>query len=232
MIKIRKSDERGYNDIGWLRSHHSFSFADYYDPRYMGYRSLRVINEDVIAGGGGFPMHGHRDMEIITYVVDGALEHKDSHGHTGIIRRGDVQRMSAGSGVQHSEMNHSPDQAVHLFQIWILPRTAGGKFIYKQKSFEEDLAQKKLVLIASGEPREGAIPVNQDVDLFISRIKAGDSLHYETMLERGLWMQIVRGRGQIDGHKVQAGDGVAVTEVSRVVFNAEQDSELLIFDLA
>jgi len=232
VIKVRKSHERGFNDLGWLKTYHSFSFADYHDPRFMGFRALRVINEDFIAGGGGFPMHGHRDMEIITYVVDGALEHEDSHGHSGVIRRGDVQRMSAGRGVLHSEFNHERGQAVHLFQIWILPRTAGGDFSYKQKSFERDLSEKKLVLVASGDPREGAIPVNQDVDFFISRLKAGDSLQYEAMPERALWLQVASGQAQVDGFAVGAGDGVALSGISRVKLGALEDSELLIFDLA
>lgn len=231
-MKIRKSQERGFNDIGWLKTYHSFSFADYFDPQHMGFRSLRVINEDTIAGGGGFPMHGHRDMEIITYVVDGALEHRDSHGHSGVIRRGDVQRMSAGRGVQHSEINHHRDQSVHLFQIWILPRTPGGDFSYKQKSFEKELSENKLVLVASGEPRDGAISVQQDVDFFIARVKAGESLQYEVMPERGLWWQMASGRGEIEGIALHAGDAVALTDTHRVKFVAQADSEILIFDLA
>lgn len=232
MIQVRRSNERGYNDLGWLKTHHSFSFGEYFDPRYTGFRSLRVINEDVIAGGGGFPMHPHRDMEIITYVVEGALEHRDSHGHSGVIRAGDVQRMSAGSGVSHSEMNHHSDQHVRLFQIWIVPAVNGGDFSYKQKSFENELREKKLVLVASGEPREGAISIRQDVDFYIARVKAGDFLQYEAMPERGLWLQVARGRGVVDETRVEAGDAVALTGVSRVRFSAEVESEILLFDLA
>lgn len=232
MIKLRKAAARGFADHGWLRTYHSFSFADYYDPEQMGFRTLRVINEDFVAGGGGFPMHGHRDMEIITYVIDGVLEHKDSHGNSLLIHPGEVQRMSAGTGVRNSEFNHSPDQPVHLLQIWILPRKNGLKFSYKQKSFVKLMQEQKLVLIASGEPREGAVSIAQDVDVFSGHVRAQESLQYAAMADRGLWLQMIKGCGQVDGFDVSAGDGLAMTDTSKFQFSATEDSEFLLFDLA
>ena len=231
MIRLRKAAERGFADHGWLRSFHSFSFADYYDSEHMGFRSLRVINEDFVAGGGGFPMHGHRDMEILTYVVDGVLEHRDSHGNAMLIHPGEFQRMSAGTGVRHSEFNHSQDKPVHLLQIWILPRQNGLNFSYKQKTFTKQMLEQRLVLMASGEPREGAISIAQDVDVFSAHLHSGQTLQYAAMADRGLWLQMIKGAGQVNSLEIVAGDGVAMTNTARFQYTATEDSEFLLFDL-
>jgi quercetin 2,3-dioxygenase len=232
VLKLHQGSERGFADHGWLRSFHSFSFADFYDPLKMGFRSLRVINEDFIAGGGGFPMHGHRDMEIITYVLEGALEHRDSHGNSGVITRGEVQRMSAGSGVRHSEFNHSAHEQVHLFQIWLLPNKQAHKFSYSQKSFEHDLTAKKIVLIASGDPRDGAIGINQDADIYVGRLSAGEIVPYATLPERGLWLHVCRGKLKIEDTHLTSGDAAEISGVPAIQINALESSEFLLFDLA
>lgn len=233
MLEVRKSNERGYADHQWLKSKHTFSFADYYDPNHMGFRSLRVINEDRIEGGTGFGAHPHRDMEIISYVVQGALEHKDSMGTKAIIRPGEVQRMSAGTGVVHSEYNHQADEETHFFQIWIMPKTRGGNPGYGQKSFEADLNSKKLVLVISQDGRDGSIDVKQDADLYISRLKANDELEFKLREGRGAWIQIVRGQVTLNGDQtLEKGDAASFTAEELLQFKANQDSEFLLFDLA
>jgi len=232
MLEIRKSTERGYADHQWLKSQHTFSFADYYDPKHMGFRSLRVINEDRIEGGTGFGAHPHRDMEIISYVVKGALEHKDSMGTKAIIRPGEVQRMSAGSGVTHSEYNHQPDDETHFFQIWIMPKTRGGQAGYGQKSFEADLNSKKLVLVVSQDGRDGSIDIKQDADLYISRLKASDEVEFKLREGRGAWVQMVRGQVVVNSQQLEKGDAVSFTAEELLTLKANQDSEFLLFDLA
>jgi redox-sensitive bicupin YhaK (pirin superfamily) len=232
MITIRKSDARGYADHGWLKSHHSFSFADYYDPKHMGFRALRVINEDQIAGGGGFPMHSHRDMEIITYLADGALEHKDSHGNSSVIRPGEVQRMSAGTGVSHSEFNHYPDRAAHLFQIWILPNKTGSNFSYAQKSFEKELQSEKAVLVVSQDGRDGSISIQQDADLYISRLAKDASWTFSLPKSRHAWVQVTKGKIQLAGKNLEQGDAAAISEEESLRFQASSDSEIMLFSLA
>lgn len=232
MLDIRRSNERGYADHQWLKSNHTFSFADYYDPNHMGFRSLRVINEDRIEGGTGFGAHPHRDMEIISYVVKGALEHKDSTGTKAIIRPGEVQRMSAGSGVTHSEYNHQPDDETHFFQIWIMPKTRGGQAGYGQKSFEAELNSKKLVLVVSESGRDGSIDIKQDADLYISRLKSNEDLEFKLRKGRGAWVQIVRGQVNVNGEALEKGDAVSFSAEELLKFKANQDSEFLLFDLA
>jgi quercetin 2,3-dioxygenase len=232
MIQIRKSEERGRANHGWLDSKHSFSFAEYYDPQHMGFRSLRVINEDRIVGGSGFATHPHRDMEIISYVITGALEHKDSMGNSTVIRPGEVQRMSAGTGVRHSEFNHFADRETHFFQIWILPNRAGLSPGYGQKSFEKDLAEKNLVLVVSEDGRDGSIEINQDADLYISRLNKGESLNFNLRPQRHTWIQVVKGEITVNSKILKAGDGLSATaEATTLALVAQENSELLLFDL-
>lgn len=232
MLQLRKSNERGLGSHGWLESRHSFSFADYYDPQNMGFRSLRVINEDRIEGGTGFGAHPHRDMEIISYVLKGALEHKDSMGNQTVIRPGEVQRMSAGSGVMHSEYNQKIEEETHFFQIWIQPNTRGGVPGYGQKSFEKELQEQKLVLVVSENGRNGSIGIKQDADLYISRLKSGEAFDFDLRPGRGAWVQVISGKLSLNGKDISTGDGVALENESVLHFQASEDSEILLFDLA
>lgn len=231
MLKIRKSAERGLANHGWLKSLHTFSFADYYDPAHMGFRSLRVINEDRIEGGSGFGMHGHRDMEIISYVVKGALEHRDSKGNVAVIRPGEVQRMSAGGGVMHSEYNKVSEET-HFFQIWITPDRAGTEFGYGQKSYEEELNSQDLVLVVSKTGRNGSISINQDADLYASRLAAGKTVHFEIHPGRHVWLQTIKGKLNINGTELQTGDAASTRDDRELKIVASADAEFLIFDLA
>jgi hypothetical protein len=232
MKQILRSQDRGHANHGWLDSYHSFSFADYYNPSLMGFRSLRVINEDRVAGGGGFPLHPHHDMEIITYMVDGTLAHRDTMGNNAVIKVGEVQQMSAGTGLRHSEFNPSPDKGAHLLQIWIMPSKHGVQPTYDQKSFVESLEKTSLVLAVSGDGREGSIRINQDAEMWIARPGKGERLEFPLRAERGAWVQVVRGEVEIDGETLKAGDAYAVTEVNALAFQALENSEMLIFDLA
>jgi redox-sensitive bicupin YhaK (pirin superfamily) len=232
MLVVRKSLDRGFADHGWLKSRHTFSFADYHDRQFMGFRSLRVINEDHIAGGTGFGTHPHRDMEIISYVVSGALTHKDSMGNTAVIRPGEVQRMSAGTGVTHSEYNYEKDRETHLLQIWILPNKTGKAPGYGQKSFEKEMNSQKLVLTVSGDARDGSIGIDQDADLYVSRLKKADSLSFGLRPGRHAWVQVVKGKLSVNGVELDAGDAVAASEEPKLDFLASEDSELLLFDLS
>lgn len=232
MLQLRKSEERGQAHHGWLKSQHTFSFAEYYDPDFMGFRSLRVINEDYIAGGKGFGTHPHRDMEIITYVVKGALEHQDSMGTKAVIRPGEVQHMSAGTGIMHSEYNAHPTDEVHLLQIWIQPQARGGTPRYGQKSFESELNSKKLVLVASQDGRDGSIPINQDADMFISRLKDGDTLDYKIRTRRGVWLQLIKGQIEANGKELFAGDALSFEIEDALQIKAHDNSEFILFDLA
>jgi len=232
MITVRRSDERGHFDHGWLDTYHSFSFASYYDPKHMGFRSLRVINEDRVAPGGGFGTHPHRDMEIITYVLQGGLAHKDSMGNGSTIRPGDVQRMSAGTGVLHSEFNHSKDEAVHLLQIWILPDKEGVTPSYEQKFFDAESKRGVLRLIASRDGRDGSVTIHQDADLFASVLGKGVSVEHELSAGRHAWLQVVRGKVAANGVELTAGDGAAVSAESKLTVEGSEDgSEILLFDL-
>ena len=232
MITIRRSKERGHFDHGWLNTYHTFSFDQYYDPRYMGFRDLRVINEDFVAAGRGFPKHGHRDMEIITYILEGALKHEDSMGNGSVIRPGDVQRMTAGTGVRHSEQNASDQERVHLLQIWILPHTVDLEPGYEQKAFSEDERRGQLKLIASEDGREGSVLVHQDVSLFASILPAGAEVERVMDPRRYAWIQVARGAVSVNGEQADQGDGVVVVGESNLQIKAEENAELLLFDLA
>ncbi|NJK77076.1 MAG: pirin family protein [Oscillatoriales cyanobacterium RU_3_3] len=232
MIAVRKSEARGHANHGWLDSYHTFSFANYYDPKQMNFRSLRVINEDVISPGKGFGTHGHRDMEIITYVLEGALEHKDSLGTGAIIKPGEVQRMTAGTGIQHSEFNHSQTDPVHLLQIWILPDTNGLPPSYEQKEFT--LAEKhgKLRLVAARDARDGAVKINQDVDLYAAVLDKNSRVVHGLQPNRHAWVQVARGAILLDGLTLVKGDGAAISDRSEVAIEATENAEILLFDLA
>lgn len=231
MLKIRRSQDRGHAHHGWLESRHTFSFAGYFDPDQMGFGPLRVINEDRIEGGTGFGAHPHRDMEIISYVIDGALEHQDSMGNKTVIRPGEVQRMSAGSGVVHSESNHEQGKPTHFLQIWITPATKGTEPGYGQKDFSAALAKEPLVLAVSKDGRDGSIAINQDADLYLSRLKANGSLHFGLRAGRSAWVQVIKGSVGILGEELRVGDGAAVTSASVLEIVGREDSEVIVFDL-
>ena len=232
MITIRRSNERGGGDFGWLNTHHTFSFDQYHDPRFMGFRSLRVINEDRVQAGHGFPMHPHRDMEIITYLLDGSLEHKDSMGNGSIIRPGDGQRMSAGTGVRHSEANASKTEAAHLLQIWILPDRSGHKPGYEQKSFPESEKRGKFRQIAGPDGKDGSVTIHQDAKLYVTLLEPGQEVKHELEAGRYAWVQVAKGSMELNGEKLSQGDGAAVSEEPQLVVKGTTDSEVLLFDLA
>lgn len=234
MIEVRRSKERGYFDHGWLRTYHTFSFADYFDPKFMGFRSLRVINDDRVAPGMGFGTHGHRDMEIITYVLDGELAHKDSMGNGSVIVPGEVQRMSAGTGVRHSEFNNSKESEVHLLQIWVLPEREGLEPGYEQKFFSDDEKKGKLRVIASPDAREGSLKIHQDAALYAALLADGDKVEHKFSAGRSGWLHVARGEAYLGDQLLQAGDGAAITgeDSVRVTGSGERTSEILLFDLA
>ena len=232
MIVRRPSEARGRADHGWLDSRHTFSFADYHDPAHMGFRALRVINEDRVQPAQGFGTHGHRDMEIISYVLEGELAHTDSMGTGSIIRPGDVQRMSAGTGVLHSERNPSQSQPVHFFQIWLLPARRGVRPGYEQKRFEDAEKQGRLRLVASQGGRDGSITINQDADLYAGIFSSGEGAHLELRAGRHAWVQVARGEVTLNGESLSAGDGAAVSEEKALDFEANSSAEVLVFDLA
>jgi quercetin 2,3-dioxygenase len=232
MIRIRKAGERGHAEHGWLESFHTFSFADYYDEAFMGFRALRVINEDRVQAGRGFGTHSHRDMEIVTYVLEGALDHKDSLGTGSTIHPGEVQRMSAGTGVSHSELNHSRAELVHFLQIWILPEREGLPASYEQRAFPEAERLDRLRLVASRDGRDGSVTVHQDVDLYASVLSPGAVVEHRLRPGRHAWLQVARGPIALDGEILEAGDGAAVSGASIVRLAARDRSEALLFDLA
>jgi quercetin 2,3-dioxygenase len=230
MIRVRPSGDRGHFDHGWLDTYHTFSFGDYYDKAHMGFRSLRVVNEDVVAPGTGFPRHGHRDMEIITYVLSGELTHGDSLGNTGPIRAGEVQRMSAGTGVLHSEANRSATEPVHLLQIWVLPDRAGHEPGYEQIRVEP--ARGRWQVLASADGRDGSATVHQDVSLLLGRLDPGETLRHEPPPGRHAWVQVTRGAVTLNGQSLTAGDGAAVSDERALTVSADEPAEVLLFDLA
>ena len=232
MIQIRGAEERGHAEHGWLDSRHTFSFADYHDPRFMGFRALRVINEDRVAPAKGFGTHPHRDMEIVTYVIEGTLQHRDSMGNGSLIKPGEVQRMSAGSGVTHSEMNPSPVEPVHFLQIWLLPERQGLAPSYEQREFPDQQRRDKLKLVASHDGRDGSVTIHQDVDLFATLLSPGVIVELPLRAGRHAWVQVVRGALDVDGTALAAGDGAALANERGVRLRAAEDSELLLFDLA
>jgi quercetin 2,3-dioxygenase len=232
MITIRPSAERGGGNHGWLDTKHTFSFSDFWDPKWMGFRSLRVINEDRVAPNTGFPTHPHRDMEIITYVLSGKLEHKDSLGTGSVILPGDGQRMTAGSGIRHSEFNPSTTEPVHLLQIWILPEKAALPPSYEQKTFPQEEKQGKLRLIASRDASDGSVRINQDARLYVSLLKPGEEVSHEFAKGRYGWLQVARGAVEVNGKKLIQGDGAAIREERSLTIKGKEEAEVLLFDLA
>jgi quercetin 2,3-dioxygenase len=231
MITLRKAQDRGHAQHGWLDSWHTFSFGDYYDPKHMGFRSLRVINDDSVAPGKGFPTHSHRDMEIITYVLDGSLEHKDSMGNGSVMKPGDVQRMTAGTGVGHSEFNGSRNEPVHFLQIWVLPEARNLPPGYEQKHFSKEDRRGSLRLVASREGADGAVQVHQDMKLFAGLFGAGDSVSYALPAGRHAWLHVARGKIRVNGHDLEAGDAVQASDEAALSLSDASDAEVLLFDL-
>jgi hypothetical protein len=231
MIILRRGADRGYADHGWLKSYHSFSFADYYDPEHMGFGPLRVINEDRVAPGSGFGTHGHRDMEIISYVLEGELAHRDSMGNGSVIRPGDVQRMSAGSGVRHSEYNHAAEKITHFLQIWIEPNVTGIAPGYEEKRFADAEKRGRLCLVASPDGADGSVRIHQDVRLYVSRLLPADVVNATLSAGRLGYLHLVRGAAEVNGQPLATGDAVKISDETKVSISAEADSELLFFDL-
>ncbi|MCC6995737.1 MAG: pirin family protein [Deltaproteobacteria bacterium] len=231
-MQIRRASERGHADHGWLESFHTFSFADYYDAQHMGFRALRVINDDRVAPGRGFGTHPHSDMEIISYVLDGALEHKDSMGTGSVIRPGDVQRMTAGTGVRHSEHNPSPTEPVHFLQIWLLPERRGLQPSYQQRSFPATERQGKLRVVAARDGRDGAITVHQDVVLLAGLLAPGERTSYTLAPARHGWLHVARGVVKLDGEQLSSGDAAAFSAAGKLDLEGVEAAEVLLFDLA
>lgn len=246
MIQTRPADERGRTDWGWLDSRHTFSFGEYYDPAHMGFRALRVINDDRVEPGAGFGTHGHRDMEIFSYVLEGALAHEDSSGGGGVVRPGEIQFMRAGTGITHSEFNHSKVEPVHFLQIWIVPDTQGLRPAYGQRPFDTAAVARGFVLLASRDARDGSLQVHQDVDVWVTRLAAGERRELELRPARHAWVHVARGRVSLDGKALGQGDGAAVSGEERLSFAGDEagdeagkeaaqdtgDAEVLVFDLA
>jgi quercetin 2,3-dioxygenase len=232
MIRIRKSAERGHFDHGWLDTYHTFSFGDYHDPAHMGFRSLRVINDDRVQPGQGFGMHGHRDMEIVTYVLEGSLQHKDSMGNGSIIRAGELQRMTAGTGVRHSEFNPSDKEAVHLYQIWLLPERKGLEPSYEELALGEEERRGRFRLVASPNGTDGSMTIHQDARLYLAALSPGQAVAHEIERGRAAWLQVLRGRVSFLGNDLCAGNGAAISDEDTVTVQATGPSELLLFDLA
>ena len=232
MITIRRGEERGHFDLGWLNTYHTFSFDQYYDPKHMAFRSLRVINEDRVAPGRGFPTHSHRDMEIITYILDGELRHEDSMGNGSVIRPGDVQRMTAGTGVAHSEKNPSTEHEVHLLQIWIMPNQKNLTPGYEQRAFSNEERQGKLLLVASPDGNLGSVTINQNAKLYATILDTGQEVTHQLPEGRHAWVQVARGGVIVNGQALKQGDGVAISQESKVTIAGGDASEVLLFDLA
>lgn len=229
MIRIRKSAQRGLTTTEWLTSNHTFSFANFYDPNSLGFQSIKVINEDIVRPHSGFPMHAHKDMEIISYVIEGALQHQDSLGNGSIIQKGEIQKMSAGAGIYHSEFNPSESIALHLLQIWIEPKTKGASPSYQQKNIP--LENNQLILIGSPEPAHNSVVIDQNVHLFKAYLEQDHSVKYNPKKAHSLWLQLIKGCVNIQSNMVYAGDGIAITEENEIEIVATETSELLLFDL-
>ncbi|HZE72590.1 MAG TPA: pirin family protein [Pyrinomonadaceae bacterium] len=232
MINLRRANERGHFNFGWLDTYHTFSFDQYYDPKHMSFRSLRVINEDRVAPGRGFPSHSHRDMEIVTYVLEGALRHQDSMGNGSVIRPGEVQRMTAGTGVTHSEANPSDNESLHLLQIWILPDKKNRQPEYEQKMFSKDEKQGRLLLIAANDGRNGAVTIHQDTQIYAALLDVGDSIKHELAPGRHAWIQVARGAVTLNEKPLDQGDGAAVSDEPLIEIVGQAPAEILLFDLA
>ncbi len=232
MFTMRRAEERGHANYGWLNNYHTFSFGDYYDPRHVGFSHLRVINDDTVSPGGGFGTHGHKDMEIISYVLDGALEHKDSMGNGSVIRPGDVQRMSAGSGVTHSEFNASDSESVHFLQIWVLPEVDGLKPSYEQKAFSEDEKRGRLRLIGSRDGRDGSLVIHQDLDLYATLLSDGVRVSHKLAGGRKSWVQVAQGSAILNNEQLYPGDGVAIQGPATITITGSSEAELLLFDMS
>ena len=232
MLQVRKGNERGYADHGWLKSFHTFSFADYHDPEHMGFGSLRVINEDRILPGSGFGTHGHRDMEIISYVLEGALAHEDNMGNGSTMVPGDVQRMSAGKGVLHSEYNHSKDGVTHFLQIWIEPDVTGIRPSYEQKHFDAASKRGRLRLIASSDAREGSVLIHQDASVYAALLDGAERIEHKLALARKTYVHVARGKLTVNGQPLEAGDALKATGVAEMVFENGEQAEVILFDLA
>jgi quercetin 2,3-dioxygenase len=231
MVKLRKAKDRGHFDMGWLDTYHTFSFSEYYDPEWVHFRNLRVMNEDRVAEGMGFGMHPHRDMEIVTIVLSGKLQHKDSMGNTAVILPGEVQRMSAGTGVYHSEFNPTSDEPVHLYQIWMLPAKHGVTPSYEQTKFDLDTAKNQLMLVASPDGAKGSVTIGQDIKLYRSKLEKGKSLDQPLAEGRSAWLQVISGAMTVNGEKLVTSDGIGLTAEASIAINANEDSEFLLFDL-
>jgi redox-sensitive bicupin YhaK (pirin superfamily) len=231
MLTLRRAEERGRANFGWLDSRHSFSFGHYFDEKHMGFGPLRVINDDRVVGGGGFPTHPHADMEIISYVLEGGLEHKDSLGTGSVVKPGDVQRMSAGSGVRHSEFNASRNDPVHFLQIWIIPERRGIEPSYEQKTFSDADKRGRLRLVGSRDGRDGSVTIHQDVDFYATVLGDGDTVAHELKPGRVAWVQVARGTVTLNGEQLYSGDGVAVEEAGKLVLTGTSEAEVLVFDM-
>ena len=232
MKRVRKANDRGHFDHGWLDTYHTFSFGEYFDPAHKSFRSLRVMNDDRVAPGMGFGMHGHRDMEIVTYMLEGALEHKDSLGTGSVIRAGELQRMTAGTGVEHSEFNPSADQWAHLYQIWLFPERKGLKPSYEQLAVGDAQQSGQLRLVASRQGGPGTLTIQQDAGIYLASLKAGDSVRYDVPAGRHAWLQVLRGQVRVDDTPLDTGDGLAVSEESLLNVTAGEPAEIMLFDLA
>jgi redox-sensitive bicupin YhaK (pirin superfamily) len=232
MITVRKAGDRGHANHGWLDTYHTFSFSTYRDPRYMGFRALRVMNEDFVQAGEGFGTHPHQDMEIVTYVLEGALEHKDSMGNGEVLRPGEFQRMSAGTGITHSEFNPSRDEPVHLYQIWLFPERKGIEPSYEQKRFAEEERHNRLRLVASRDAAEGSLAVHQDARVFLSTLDGGKQVSHTLADDRHAWLQVLRGAVSLNGTELATSDGAAISNESLITIQAKTDAEVMLFDLA
>lgn len=231
MINIRRSDDRGYADHGWLKSYHTFSFAGYHDPNHMGFRSLRVMNEDRVAAGQGFSTHAHRDMEIVTCVLDGELEHKDSMGNGEVLRPGEFQRMSAGTGITHSEFNPSETEPVHLYQIWLFPERKGIEPSYEQKAFPDEDMLNRLRLVASPNAEGGSLMIHQDARIYLAKLDSGKQVTHEMAAGHYAWLQVLRGNATLNGVELETSDGAAVSDEHQLEVVAGESAEIMLFDL-
>ena len=232
MITIRRSGDRGYADHGWLKSRHTFSFAGYYDPNHMGFRSLRVMNEDRVSAGEGFGTHAHDNMEIVSYVLEGELEHKDSMGNGEVLRPGEFQRITAGTGITHSEFNPSADNATHFYQIWLRPEREGIEPSYEQKSFDAADRQNQLQLVASPDGSDGSLLIHQDARIFLADLTSGEELTYKVPAGRHVWLQVLRGDLSVNGEALQTGDAAAISDESQLQLSTAGSAELMLFELA